>query len=228
MFKVLLWDIDGTVLNFKIAEYNGMKAAFEELGLGTCTDEKIAEYSAINNKYWERLEKGEITKNQVLIGRFEEFIAINGYNISAKTLCETYEGKLADTIVPIENSIELLQELSLVFNQYAVTNGAFNVQRKKLANSGLDDILDGSFISDSVGYEKPSSKFFDYVFDNIIKVNKDEILIIGDSLTSDMTGGNNAGIKTCWYNPNHYKNTKGVNIDYEISILEDIKNIIFE
>lgn len=228
MFKVLLWDIDGTVLNFKIAEYNGMKSAFLALGLGECPDEKIEEYSSINNTYWQRLEKGEITKEQVLVGRFEEFISRNGYNVSAKELCQTYEGMLADTIVPIENSLELLEELSLVFNQYAVTNGAYNVQRKKLADSGLDDILDGSFISDEVGYEKPSPKFFDFVLDNIIKVQKDEILIIGDSLTSDMQGGNNAGIKTCWYNPSHAKNNKGVNIDYEISNLNELKNIIFE
>ncbi len=227
MFKVLLWDIDGTVLNFKLAQSRGMKSAFLELGLGELSDELVEEYSAINDKYWERLERGEITKAEVLTGRFEEFIALHDYDTDAVTLCNCYESKLVNTIVPIENSIELIEELSPVFNQYAVTNGAYSVQRKKLDDSGLADILDGDFISDEVGYEKPSKLFFDYVLDNILKVEKDEILIIGDSLTSDMLGGNNAGIKTCWYNPNHMPLNKPVHIDYEIHSLEEIKNIVF-
>lgn len=227
MFKVLLWDIDGTLLNFKIAQSRGMKAAFLELGLGELSDELVEEYSAINDKYWERLERGEITKAQVLTGRFEEFIALHNFDTDAVTLCDTYESKLSETIIPIENSLELVEELSPVFNQYAVTNGAYSVQRKKLDDSGLADLLDGDFISDSVGYEKPSKLFFDYVFDNILKVEKDEILIIGDSITSDMLGGNNAGIKTCWYNPNHLPLSKPVTIDYEISSLNEIKDIIF-
>lgn len=227
MFKVLLWDIDGTLLNFKIAQSRGLKAAFLELGLGELSDELVEEYSAINDKYWESLERGEITKAQVLVGRFEEFIALHDYNIDAKTLCDTYEGKLSDIIIPIENSIDLVYELSQKFYQYAVTNGALNVQYTKLEKSYLLDYLDNYFISDEVGYEKPSVKFFDYVFENIPAVEKNEILIIGDSLTSDMRGGNNAGIKTCWFNPNHLPLTKPVTIDYEIHSLNEIKDIIF-
>lgn len=226
MFKIILWDIDGTVLDFKIAEKNGMKSAFIELGLGDCPDELIEQYSAINQVYWERLERGEITKQQVLIGRFEEFIAKNGYDILADVFCSTYESKLADTIVPIDDSLDLLKELSKDYKQYAVTNGAYSVQSKKLANSGLNDILDGAFISDKVGFEKPSVHFFDYVLSNIPSVDKSEILIVGDSLTSDMMGGNNAGIKTCWFNPKHLECNKPVSIDYEIHCLSDIKNIL--
>lgn len=227
MFKVLLWDVDGTILDFKIAERVGLKAAFVELGLGELSDEKVDEYSAINQKYWERLEKGEITKQQVLIGRFEEFLAQNDYDIDAETVCKTYEGRLCDAIVPIDNGIELLEELSPVFNQYAVTNGAYNVQRKKLDISGISSAIDGDFISDEVGYEKPAKEYFDYVLDHIIKVEKDEILIIGDSLTSDILGGNNAGIKTCWFNRFHSEDNKPVHIDYEIHNLNEIKEIIF-
>lgn len=227
MFKILLWDIDGTILDFKIAESRGMKSAFAELGLCECTDELVADYSAINNKYWERLERGEITKQQVLIGRFEEFIAKHGFNMDAETLCKTYEGKLADVIVPIDNSLDLLRDLAPIYKQYAVTNGAYVVQRRKLDNSGIADILDGDFISDEVGYEKPSQAYFDYVLSNIPQVDKSEILIIGDSLTSDMLGGTNAGIKTCWFNRSHATCDKdNVRIDFEIHNLNDIKNIL--
>lgn len=226
MFKVLLWDIDGTVLDFKAAESFGMKAAFEELGLPECTDELIAIYSSINQKYWERLERGEITKNQVLIGRFEEFLASEGIDVSPELMCTTYESHLSDNIVPIDNSLELLRELAPFYKQYAVTNGAYVVQRNKLDKAGISAILDGDFISDEVGYEKPSIYYFNHVLDNIERVDLDEILIIGDSLTSDILGGNNAGIKTCWYNPKHNAVNKDVSIDYEIDDLNKIKDIL--
>lgn len=227
MIKVILWDIDATILDFKTAESNSLKATFEHFDLGECTDEMVSQYSAINQGYWEKLERGEVTKAQVLVNRFVDFLALmNIDSIDAETFCKYYENGLSNTIVFIENSLDLLKELSGQYKQYAVTNGALAVQTKKLEKSGLNQILDGAFISDSVGYEKPNVEFFNYVLDNIEKCSKDEIIIVGDSLTSDMQGGNNAGIKCCWYNPNNNVNNKDVKIDYQINKLDDIKKYI--
>lgn len=227
MIKTILWDIDGTVLDFLTAEKNSLRACFEKFNLGVCSDEKIAKYSRINQSYWERLERGELNKSQVLTQRFVEFL--NGENITAidaRTLSREYESGLADTIVFIDNADRLLKALSKNYNQYAVTNGAFAVQQKKLKKSGLIDVFDGVFISDEVGFEKPSKSFFDYVMDNIKPCEKDEIMIVGDSLTSDMQGGNNIGIKCCWYNPKNMVNTKNVKIDYEIHNLYRIADYL--
>lgn len=227
MIKTILWDIDGTVLDFLTAEKNSLRACFEKFNLGVCSDEMIAKYSRINQSYWERLERGELNKSQVLTQRFVEFL--NGENITAidaRTLSREYESGLADTIVFIDNADRLLKALSKNYNQYAVTNGAFAVQQKKLKKSGLIDVFDGVFISDEVGFEKPSKSFFDYVMDNIKPCEKDEIMIVGDSLTSDMQGGNNIGIKCYWYNPKNMVNTKNVKIDYEIHNLYRIADYL--
>ncbi|MGN0523685.1 MAG: YjjG family noncanonical pyrimidine nucleotidase [Eubacterium sp.] len=227
MIKCILWDIDGTVLDFLSAEKASLKATFLSLGLGECTDEMVARYSKINQKYWERLERQELTKEQVLLLRFVEFLEIEKINgVDAKVLGERYENGLADKIAFFDNSYELISELKKEYKQYAVTNGAYSVQTKKLAKSGLDKLFDGVFISDSVGFEKPSKEFFDTVLSCIGPYNKNEIMIVGDSLTSDMMGGNNAGIKCCWYNRNHAKNNTPVKTDYEIHNLNEIKIIL--
>jgi FMN phosphatase YigB (HAD superfamily) len=107
-----------------------------------------------------------------------------------------------------------------------VTNGTYVAQERKLRKSGIGELVEEAFISDLIGYEKPAMEFFDHVFEKIGEYKKEEILIIGDSLTSDMQGGNNAGIVCCWYNPNHLENTKNVRIDYEIDNLWQLEEIL--
>ncbi len=227
MIKVILWDIDGTLLNFLHAEYVSIKKCFEMFNLGECTDEMIARYSVINRKYWERLERGEISKQEVLIGRFKEFFEKE--NISIECIVDfnrEYQYALGDTICFNDNGFELIQELKGKVKQYAVTNGTKVAQDRKLDKSGLRMLFDGIFISEEIGIEKPGKGFFDVVRKEIGDYEDDEILIVGDSLTSDMQGGNNAGIKCCWYNPKGQKNSRNLRIDYEISNLQQVKNII--
>jgi len=228
MIKVLLWDVDGTLLDFLAAEKAAMKKCFEVCGIGECTDEMIARYSKINRKYWEMLERGEITKPQVLVGRFEEFFKNEGIITDcASEFNKEYQVRLGDTICFCDDGYELVKSLKGQVKQYAVTNGTKVAQDKKLTKSGLIDLFDDVFISEVVGVEKPGVGFFEKVWEKIGTYEADEVMIIGDSLTSDMQGGNNAGILCCWYNPKGAVNDKGVKIDYEIDNLQKIKNIIF-
>ena len=110
--------------------------------------------------------------------------------------------------------------------QYAVSNGTVIAQMKKLRNSGLGELMDGIFLSEQVGAEKPSSEFFRPVFEQIEPIDKSEVLIVGDSLTSDILGGNNVGILTCWYNPAHSTHKGNVRIDYEMDDLHQIEEIL--
>lgn len=226
MFKVILWDLDNTLLDFNAAERHSLKAQFARFGLGECTDEMVARYSEINNHYWRLLEKGEVTKQQTLQGRFETFFSKEGITADVEAFNKAYETGLTETIAYIENSYDIVASLKGKVEQYAVTNGAYEVQRVKLEKSGFGELFDGAFISDKVGFEKPSIAFFNYVLERIKPFEKSEILIIGDSLTSDMIGGNNAGIQTCWYNPHGVTNDRGVHIDYEIRHLDEIFNIL--
>ena len=225
--RLIATDIDGTLLNFKKAEYASIKKCFEVFGLGECTDEMIARYSAINDGYWKRLERGEITKAQVLRGRFEEFFAsekidfsdVDGFN-------REYQFRLGDNVCFNDDGYEVVKNLKGKVLQYAVTNGTATAQERKLAKSGLGELFDGVFISEKLGAEKPDIAFFNAVWNDIGSYKKDEVIIIGDSLTSDMQGGSNAGILCCWYDPDDKPMPENIRIDYKIKTLDEIFSIL--
>ena len=260
--KVILWDIDGTILNFIEAEKAAIRMCFLQFHLGKCTDEMITRYSAINKSYWERLEREEISKPELLVGRFRDFfrqerISLEERMRSARAeqseddllraFNAQYQIRLGDTICFNDNAYELIRQLKGKVKQYAVTNGTRAAQERKLENSGLNPLFDGVFISEDVGVEKPNNGFFDYVFRQIGPYKNDEVMIVGDSLTSDIKGGNNAGILCCWYHPqkvdqqpagqesmsregterkNPTIQLQNLRIDYEIQNLWQVKEIL--
>ncbi len=227
MIKVLLWDIDATLLDFLAAEKAAIRFCFKKFHLGECTDEMIERYSKINKRYWEMLECGKMSKQEILINRFKEFFLSEGIETDCeKEFNSSYQIALGDTICFRDRGYELVSKLKKDYRQFAVTNGTFVAQERKLKKSGLGELFEEAFISDLIGFEKPSREFFDVVLGKIGAYKKDEIMIIGDSLSSDMQGGRNAGILCCWYNPNHSENTKNVKIDYEIDHLWQIEEIL--
>lgn len=226
-FDILLWDVDGTLLDFIAAEKAAVQTLFREFGLGECTDEMVERYSRINKEYWERLERGELSKPEILIRRFADFFASEGLDASkAPEFNEQYQVRLGDTVVFCDDSYELLSSLRGRVKQYAVSNGTVVAQTRKLRRSGFDRLLDGVFLSEELGYEKPAVEFFERVFAAIGELDRERVLIVGDSLTSDITGGNRAGIRTCWYNPKGEPNLTAAHADYEIRDLHGILDII--
>ncbi len=227
MISTILWDVDGTLLDFIAAEKAAIKTLFGEFNLGQCSDEMIKRYSEINKTYWQRLERGEITKQEVLVGRFKEFFKSEGIDISVvEEFNSLYQLRLGDTIVYHDDSLEIIKSLQGRVRQYVVSNGTVEAQSKKLRLSGLGELVAGIFLSEHIGVEKPNIEFFDKVLEEIKPADRSSILIVGDSLTSDIQGGNNAGIVTCWYNPLGDKAPDKYRIDYEISDLHQIYEII--
>lgn len=225
--KVVLWDIDGTLLNFEAAEKAAIRKCFAIHGLGECTEEMLDCYKEINRGYWQKLERGELSKPEILVGRFRDFFAGFGLDTEkAEAFNADYQVRLGDTVCFEDNAVEVILALKGRVKQYAVTNGTRTAQRRKLSNSGLDQLLEKAFISDEIGVEKPGIGFFEAVWKSIGRFAKEEVLIVGDSLTSDMQGGKNAGITTCWYNPAKAPNTPGLLPDYEIRNLKEILEII--
>lgn len=228
-YKALLWDIDGTILNFKAAEAVAIRTGFKRFNLGECTDEMIKVYSDINVKWWAKLECGECTKPETLIGRFHEFFEL--YNLDstkAEEFNRNYQVDLGDTIEFCDDAPNIIK--SIVLPQFGVTNGTKVAQSKKIKTSGLDNLLEAIFISDEIGYEKPYKEYFDVVLSYIDSkygyIPRNEIAIIGDSLTSDIQGGNNMGFATIWYNAEHKENKGNLRVDYEIDNLKDLLEII--
>ena len=227
MITTILWDVDATLLDFLAAEKAAIKKLFQEFDLGECTDEMIRRYSKINRSYWEQLECGELTKPEVLVGRFREFFETEGIcSDVAEAFNERYQLCLGDTIVFRDDSYEIVKSLRGKVKQYVVSNGTVVAQEKKLRLSGLGELMDGIFLSEALGVEKPNVEFFERMFETIGPVEKDQVLILGDSLTSDIRGGNNAGIQTCWYNPDGLPNLQKEPVAYEITDLKQIEDIL--
>lgn len=227
MIKVILWDIDGTLLNFAEAEKYAIRKCFSQFQLGECSDAMLKRYSEINVKYWKRLERGEITKKEVLHDRFQEFFREEGMDFhDFDAFNDDYQIRLGDKVFLNDDSYELVRELKSRVKQYAVTNGTQAAQERKLERSGLGELFDDVFISEQIGVEKPNPAFFDAVWERIGPYEKDEVMIVGDSRTSDMQGGVNAGIVCCWYNPNGAVNQSGLKLDFEIRNLQQIRALL--
>lgn len=227
MIKIVLWDVDGTLLDFGAAERAAIRSLFSEYGLGECTDSMLARYSAVNAGFWQRLERGELTKPQILTGRFEQFFREYGLDTGiVKEFNDRYQLKLGDTIVFRDDSPDIIRSLKGRVKQYAVSNGTIAAQTKKLDRSGLGALMDGVFLSEELGAEKPSKVFFEKVFAAIRPGSPSEVLIVGDSLTSDILGGMNAGIRTCWYDPEGEPVPGGYRPDYVIADLHEVADCL--
>ena len=227
MIRIILWDLDNTLLDPRPPERLAIRKCFKDLDLGECTDEMLDAYPAINNKWWTMCEKGEKTKDEILVGRFQEFLSAFGRPIDkAPEFLEDYLDSLGDNIFPIPGALETLRFLKGKVKQYILTNGVWASQRKKLCNSGVIYIADGVFVSEDVGFEKPEKEIYDKVLDMIGCTDRSEILMVGDSLTTDIQGANNAEIPCCWFNPMLKEKPSDLRIDYEIDEISKVLSII--
>lgn len=226
-YPYLLWDIDGTVLDFLAAEKAAIQKLFPLHGLGICTDEMVERYSRINVKYWEKLERNEMTKPEILVGRYREFFETEGLDPEkAAAFNDDYQLALGDTIVFHDDAYHILEDLKEEYTLIAITNGTKTAQTKKLKESGLDQIFDYVFISEDVGFEKPNVEYFHQVMKEVKIDEISKCLVIGDSLTSDIQGGVNMGMDTCWYNPLGKENKSELVPDYVIGNLHEVLEIL--
>ena len=227
MFDVILWDVDGTLLDFPSAERKSLQDAFAHFGLGPCPEDRVARYSKLNASYWKRLERGEITKGELLPGRFREFFQMEGICFEdPQAVSDFYQLRLGENATPQDDSCALIASLRGRVKQYAVTNGTKVAQDIKLDRTGLIRLLDGAFISEVVGAEKPDPAFFAPVFQAIGPVDKGRVLMVGDSLTSDIRGANNVGIPCCWYDPRGHALPEDLRVDFHISHLSQVVEIL--
>lgn len=224
-YEVLLLDVDGTLLDFDKAEEEGIEGLLNHYHVPV-TEKNKEHYHVLNKKYWEALERGEITRDQVLSLRFEEFFGSFGIQVNGAETDKLYRTYLNASAVLIGGAIELLESLKEKYQLYIVTNGVAATQYNRLAKSGLDRYFKGIFISEEANAQKPQPEFFEYCFEKMGRRDVENMLIIGDSLTSDMRGGNNVGIDTMWYNPHNAENHTNVHLDYVVTTLETIGEIL--
>lgn len=225
-YDVILWDVDDTLLDFPYSQRISLEKAAQRIGV-SMTEEMHSRYTVINNRWWKRLEKGEVTRAQLLSGRFEEWFAQCGIVCEdVEAFREDYQRGLGQFFRYRDDSFAVCTALKGKCRQFAVTNGVTAPQLSKLKLSGFFDIMENIFISEQIGAPKPQRLFFDRVLETMPEVPKSRILIVGDSLSSDMRGGNNAGIVTCWYNPSDQINTTEVETNFVIRHLREVLAIV--
>jgi 2-haloacid dehalogenase len=183
-------------------------------------------YSLINKSQWELLEKKEKTREEVLTDRFTIFFEEIGVNVDSKKAREIYEGLLGEGHYFIEGAEELLEALYGKYDLYLASNGTESVQVRRIASSGIARYFKEIFISQALGHDKPSREYFDACFSKIPDFSPENAIIIGDSLSSDILGGKNAGIKTCLFNPTEKENKTDIIPDFEVGSLGEIPGLL--
>lgn len=226
MFEFVFLDVDDTIFDFGYAEAEALCITLRHYGIEP-TDCIIRRYSEINDGYWKRLERGELTRREVQIGRFESFLEEQGADCSAEEMNAFYMQTIANCFRYVEGAEKLLKDLrSLGCKLYVVSNGTRSVQHGRMRRAGLTDFFDDVFLSEDIGAEKPSKAFFDACFQSVPNVKLDSSIILGDSLTSDILGGIGAGMTTCWFNPKGKPGREDIVPDYEIKQLSEFVEIV--
>jgi 2-haloacid dehalogenase len=219
----LLFDADDTLFDFPRAEANALKWTLEQAGL-PFQAEFFGLYSRFNQQVWQEFERGEVTALELRVKRFRLFFDETRLTADPQAISPLYLRNLALETDLLPGAEEVVRTLQGGYRLGLVTNGLKDVQRPRLENSALSDCFEKVCISEEVGAAKPSRAYFDAVFREIGQPPKESVLLIGDSLTSDMRGGVDYGIDTCWYNPKG--KTTELAVTYQISQLKELLNIL--
>lgn len=223
MYENILFDLDDTILDFSYGERQGIQEVFSSENI-EFNDENFEKYKKINKELWMSLEKGEIPKNEVLTKRFEEFFKLFGIKVNPQEKENIFRKNINNSYKLIDGAIEILEYLKGKGKKiYTASNGLEYTQMIRMKKSGIYDYFSKHFISEKVGYEKPSTLFFEYCMSNIEGANKQNTIMIGDSLTSDIKGANDYGIDSCYLN---IHKTQDMSMTYKIDKLLELKEII--
>ena len=224
-YEWLLFDADDTLLDFKLGEHRAITATLANAGLPT-DDEVIATYSRINDNLWKMLERGEVTKDRLKVLRFTQFCEHYGFDCDGVALAESYVENLKKQTVLLDGAEDVCRALYGKYKMYIITNGIEAVQTARFGGCAIKDYFEKCFISDAIGVAKPKKGFFDAVAADIECFETSRALVIGDSLTSDIKGGVEYGIDTCWLNPTGKEVPDGMDITYVIGDIRELLGIL--
>ena len=228
-YKYLLFDNDGTLMDFKKCEEYAFETAYKRSGAHDIipySGEILKLYSEVNDSWWKKLERKECTREELMKGRFKEFLSkLNINSINPETLSNEYPVCLSESCLLFDGAKELLSALYEHYHIYIITNGIGFVQKKRISKCEYLPFIEGIFISEELGAVKPEKEYFSKVL-SYINAKKEECLIIGDSLSADIKGGNLSGIDTLWYNPEKLNCKNGINPTFTFHNYSDILSFL--
>lgn len=219
----LLFDADDTLFDFPRAEANALHWTLEQCNL-PFRPEFFEIYARCNLQVWKEFERGEVTSRELRVKRFRLFFNEVGMSGDPETVSPRYLQNLARGSDLLPGAEAVIRAVQGRFHLALVTNGLKEVQRPRLERSLLRDSFEQVFISEEIGAAKPSPAYFDAVFRGLGHPPKESVLLIGDSLSSDMRGGVDYGIDTCWYNPNG--KITDLPVTYQVSSLPEIIELL--
>jgi 5'-nucleotidase len=214
----VLFDADETLFHFDA--FSGLKKALKAFGVDF-TESHFEEYQSKNKPLWVQYQNDEIDAETLKMRRFE--LWARRLNVTEKNLNSAFLNAMAEISTPLDGVLDLLESLKGQVKMAIITNGFTDLQKVRLARNGLNNTFEFLAISEQVGAAKPSKKIFDYAFEKMGQPARGKVLIVGDTLKSDILGGVNAGIDTCWYNPHHHDNSDGILPTFEVSSHQALK-----
>ena len=225
MFEFLFLDLDDTILDFHKAERLAIAKTIREFGLEP-TEEVLHRYHLINKWHWEQLELGTMTRDQVLENRFGALFEEFGVEADKTACARAYEVNLSQGHWFLPGAEEAVEALSKKYRLFLASNGTASVQKGRMTSANLYRFFEKVFVSQEIGHNKPSFAYFEAAFAQIPGFDKSKCIMVGDSLTSDIRGGINAGIATCWVNPNGDPGREDIRPDYEIGYLHQLEALL--
>ena len=221
MIEFLFLDLDDTILDFHKAERIALAKTIRDFGVEP-TEHVLRRYHIINKLHWEMLERGELTRAEVQVGRFRALFEELGIAVDAAAVTAKYSENLAIGHYFMPGAEEAVEALSKKYRLFLASNGTASVQKGRMTSANLYRFFEQVYVSQEIGHNKPSKAYFDACFARIPDFDPARAMIVGDSLTSDIRGGINAGIKTCWVNPAHDPGRPDIRPDYEIEALSQL------
>ncbi len=227
-YKYLLFDNDETIMDFKKSEAVAFEETYNSFNLDIkYSKDLLISYSEINLLWWKKLERGEVNKETLLVKRFEDFLSKHNLKADALLMSETYKERLSLNNHLIDGALDLLKVLSKNHEIYIITNGVSSTQHSRINSSPIRQHIKDFFVSEDIGFSKPHKEYFNYVLKKSEIKSKEECLIIGDSLSSDIKGANNMGIDCVWFNLRNERNSD-LKINYEVKSMQDLKKLFKE
>lgn len=225
-YKVILFDADETLFDFKKAEKEAFRKTMIDFGVDYDENYHFNTYKEINTAIWKELEQGLITQEKLKVERFRRFINKINMHFNENDFASTYMKYLGEGSFLFEGAIELVKDLSNKYTLSIVTNGLTTVQERRIKKSVIAKYFKDIVISEEIGVAKPHPAIFEHAIKNLGEFKKHEVLMIGDNFNSDIMGGINYNIDTCWYNPNKVENKSDLSPTYEMVDYKEIRNLL--
>lgn len=225
-FPYLLFDADDTLFDFPRASAGAFEKMCRLHGI-PYTAEIYQLYHTINLELWSAFDRGEVSKEFVTLERYVRFLAALGLDRDPAACNRDYLSALGEGVYPLPHAEEVCRELKRRGHRmYIITNAVASVQRSRLRGSVFAELFEAAFISEEAGAAKPSKAYFDYVRSRLPGMTAENALVIGDSLSTDIRGANNAGLPCCWYNPAGKPRPEDLRVDYEIRSLRQLLDLV--